>query len=812
MYKVKLVLFALFSFGLFHANASDPGDNDYSGKIKGKVIDKKSNHPIEYATITVLKTSDNSLVTGTISDLDGNFEIKDLEAGSYIVEITFLGYTKITRSAIEVGKSGTINLGQIYLLSDGETLDEVVVLASQASVDYQIDKKVVAVSEQMASASMSAVEVLENIPSIQVDFEGNVLLRGSSGFTVLIDGKPTVLDPSDVLRSMPASTILNIEIITNPSSRYQPDGTGGIINIVTKKNRMQGLNGLANANVGNFGSYGADLLLNYRRKHVNFYVSGDYGKRPFPGESYTERRTTLDGVTTIITSEGESERLRQRQGIRAGLDWDITKNDLFSLGVRLGKHGHGGTSELSYVTSYEPSNGIIEEFSSNESIRGGNFLSITNNFVHKFQKKGQELALQLNYRYRNGDEYSENRLSDADKVVTSGARTTEKGPSNRWDIRLDYNHPISKKAGFETGLQFRKSFSVDETELFWYEPDVADFVIQEDKSNTTNYDRKIMALYGIFKGELNNFGYQAGLRTEYTFRDIESVQLNQNFTIDRWDLFPSVHMSYSLPEENQVMASYSRRIDRPRGWNLEPFVTWSDLFNVRQGNPNLLPEYIDAMEMAYLKKWKKSSFSLETYYRIKHNKIERILEVYDEETFLMTFVNVGKDYSLGVEGMFNLVPTKWWEVNLMGNLFDYRIEGELDEQSFSTRSTNWNTRINNTFKITKNLRYQLSFNYNSPSVRAQGESRGYYVFNTAIRSDFFDKKLSVVLQVRDIFRTRQRVSISEDENFYNYRSHRSFAPMVSASVSYRINNYKNKRGRNGGDGGDGGDDEGGAEF
>ncbi len=811
MGKIKIFLLTLLCFGIANIVTADPENNDYNGKIKGKVIDKKSNHPIEYATITVLKAEDNSLVTGTISDLDGNFEIKNLAKDTYTVEITFLGYAKITKSEVIVGKTGTTDIGNVFLQADGQLLDEVVVVANQANVDYQIDKKVVAVSEQLASASMSAVEVLENIPSIQVDFEGNVLLRGSSGFTVLIDGKPTVLDPSDVLRSMPASTILNIEIITNPSSRYQPDGTGGIINIVTRKNRMQGLNGLANANVGNFKSYGADLLLNYRKDNVNFYVSGDLGKRPFPGESYTERRTTIDGLTTIITSEGESERLRQRQGIRAGLDWDLTKNDLFSLGVRFGSHAHGSSSELNYVTTYEPENGILEEFSSNQSQRGGTFFNLTNNFVHKFERKGQELALQVNYRYRDGDEYSENLLSDADNFVTSGARTTEKGPSNNWDIRLDYNHPLSSKAGFETGFQFRKDFSVDETELSWYEPDVADFVLQEDKSNTTNYDSKIFALYGIFKGELENFGYQAGLRTEYTFRDIESVKLNQNFTIDRWDLFPSVHMSYQLPEDNQVMASYSRRIDRPRGWNLEPFQTWSDLFNVRQGNPNLLPEFIDAMEMAYLKKWDKSSFSLETYYRIKHNKIERILEVYDEETFLMTFVNVGKDYALGIEGMFNLVPYKWWEINLMGNVFDYRIEGELDEQSFSNRSFNWNTRVNNTFKITKNLRFQLSFNYNSPSVSAQGENRGYYVFDSAIRSDFLDKKLSVVLQVRDIFRTRERVSITEDANFYNYRSRRSFAPMVSASVSYRINNYRNKRDKNGRGDGAGGDDEGG-EF
>ncbi|MCB0650306.1 MAG: TonB-dependent receptor [Saprospiraceae bacterium] len=804
MNKVKLLLLFFFSIVLTLPLTAGSMDPDANGKIKGKVIDQQSKNPIEYATITVYNTVDSSIVTGTISDYNGDFEITNLNAGLYFVEITFLGFEMISRDAIEVEKgSKAVDLGEIRLSPDKQTLKEVVVLANQNSVEYQIDKKVVTVSEQMTSASMSAVEVLENIPSIKVDFEGNVLLRGSSGFTVLIDGKPTVLDPSDVLRQTPASTILNIEIITNPSSRYQPDGTGGIINIVTKKSRMLGFNGLLNLNGGVFGSYGGDFLVNYKREKTNYYVSADYGYQPFPGESYSDRLTTIDGISTRIVSEGKSERLRNNQGLRAGFDWDISDKDLFSLGLRMGKYNRGGSSELDYLTTQEADNFSMHEFSINESGRSGNYYNMTGSYLHKFNNDQHELSLQLNYRARKGDEYSENVLKDEGQTITSGAQTTEKGPSNNWEMRLDYTRPIGSKNMFETGLQLRRGFSVDETELFLYDTDIQDFVLQQDKGNSINYDRKIYALYGIYKGSWNKFGYQAGLRGEYTYRDIQAVELNKNFTINRWDLFPSVHFSYQLPKENQVMANYSRRIDRPHGWALEPFLSWSDLFNVRRGNPELKPEYIDALEMSYLKSWEKSSLSLEAYYRIKHNKIERILEVYDEETFLTTFANVGKDYSLGLEAMYNYTLFKWWELNLMGNLYDYRIVGQLDELAFENSSFNWSGRINNTFKLTQDIRFQLDYDYNSPSITAQGETKGYYAFNLALRSDFFDKKLSAVLQVRDVFGTRKRISIVEDANFYNYRSWRNYAPMVSLSLSYRFNNYNpmEKKGENGNDNG-----------
>ncbi len=257
------------------------------------VYDQASNQPIEFATIALFNANDSTLVTGTITDPDGNFNATKIAEGNYYIQVSFLGYEEMHYSDLVIDRSNRrLDIGTIFLETSSQLLDEVVISNERNAVEFRIDKKVISVGEQMTAASLSAVEVLENVPSIRVDVEGNVSLRGSTGFTVLIDGKPTVLDPSDVLRQTPASTIENIEIITNPSSRYQPDGTGGIINIITKKNRMLGLQGLFNLKTNTFGEYGGDFLLNYRKGNANVYFGGDYRNSPYPGETSSERRTT----------------------------------------------------------------------------------------------------------------------------------------------------------------------------------------------------------------------------------------------------------------------------------------------------------------------------------------------------------------------------------------------------------------------------------------------------------------------------------------------------------------------------------------
>jgi outer membrane receptor protein involved in Fe transport len=794
---IVVMIFSLFVTVNIHADGIPDG-----GQVKGLVIDKKSKLPVEYATIALFNAIDSTLVTGTITDKNGNFKATKIAEGNYYIKVNFLGYEEMQYSNLVIDNSNRpLDLGKIFLETSSQILEEVVITNDRNPVEFQIDKKVVHVGEQMTAASFSAVEVLENVPSIRVDVEGNVSLRGSTGFTVLIDGKPTVLDPSDVLRQTPASTIENIEIITNPSSKYQPDGTGGIINIITKKNRMLGIQGLFNLKTSTFGEYGGDFLLNYRKGNANVYFGGDYRNSPYPGEISSERRTTLGDSTTIIKAAGDSERLRGGGGLRMGLDWDISPRNSISIGIRAGEYKGLNNSQLDYLTYRDPYDFETRELSLNESGRGARYYNLTGSFQHKFEQKDHELMLQFNHRLRKGDEFSENYLLDENESVNQGTRTTEKGPSNQLEIKLDYTKPLGDKHGLEAGFQIRGGTSGDATELYIFDMDEQAFIHQPDKSNYTNYIRNIYALYGIFKGESGNLGYQAGLRGEYTDRAITSEESIEDYTMERYDFFPTLHLSYKLPGENQLMASYSRRIDRPRGYYLEPFITWTDMYNVRQGNPSLKPEYIDAMELGFIHSREKSQLSLEAYYRIKHNKVERTREVYQEGILLQTFTNVGTDYSLGLEALYNISLFPWWELNLMGDLYDYRIDSDING-SASYHSFNWGTRVNNTFSIAKRIRVQFNGNYNSATVTTQGEDKGYYSFDAAIRSDFLDKSLSLVLQVRDVFSTMERVSVTQDVDFYNYYSRSTRAPIISFTASYRLNKFKqSNRGNRLGDGG-----------
>ena len=794
-------------FNIFFALNSFADGLPDGGQVRGKVVDQKSEQPIEYATVALFNAIDSSLVTGTITDQEGNFHATKIEEGTYYIKVNFLGYKEMQYSEFVIDSDNPRHdLGKIVLEISSQMLEEVVISNERNPVEFQIDKKVISVGEQMTSASLSAVEVLENVPSIRVDVEGNVSLRGSTGFTVLIDGKPTVLDPSDVLRQTPASTIENIEIITNPSSRYQPDGTGGIINIITKKNRVLGLQGLFNLKTSTFGEYGGDFLLNYRKGNANVYVGGDYRNSPYPGETFSERRTTLGDTTTIIKAAGDTEWLRGGGGVRMGLDWDVSPRNNISIGVRAGQFSGQGNSSLDYLTYRDPYDFETRELSINESSRGAFYYNLTGSLLHKFEQKDHELMLQINQRLRRGEELSENLLIDESGSVNQGTRTTEKGPSGDLEVKLDYTKPIGEKHGLEAGFQLRSSNSEDATELYNFDLEEQDFILQPEKSNDVNFQRNIYALYGIFKGESGNLGYQAGLRGEYTYRNITATESVEDYTIERYDFFPTLHLSYKLPGENQLMASYSRRIDRPRGWSLEPFITWVDMYNVRRGNPALEPEYIDAMELGFIHSREKSQLSLEAYYRIKHNKVERTREVYQEGILLQTFTNVGTDYSLGTEALYNISLFKWWELNLMADLYDYRIDSERDGASYTYHSFNWGTRVNNTFNIAKRIRIQFDGNYNSATVTTQGEDKGYYSFNAAVRSDFLNKALSLVLQVRDVFSTMERVSVTQDADFYNYFSRSTRAPIISLTASYRLNNFKQSNR------GDRSDEGGGEEF
>lgn len=758
------------------------------GSIKGMVIDANSKMPVEYATVAIFTHSSDTPLTGTLSETGGRFRIAGLNQGTFDVVISFMGYeTRRYEQVVIRTDQMHVNLGNVVLKPSTETIQQVDVVATRNSVEYKIDKKIVNVSKQLAAASMTAVEVLENVPSVKVDLDGNVALRGSSSFTVLIDGRPTVLEASEALKQIPASSIENIEIITNPSVKYAPDGTAGIINVILKKNRSQGIQGQVSANVGLDDKYGADLLLNLRKNKLNFSVGANYNKRYFPGYSFSDRSTfNQDSVYNVIAN-GTGNREFSHSSIRLGLDYDLTEKDVISIGSRLGSFRMNNTSDLAYLEKVYFQNNLIEEIESKniqKMTRDRNFYSVNGSWQHNFDKKGHQLLSMIDYSDRKMGGGNRSELTN---TSTQTIRNDDDADARRTEVKIDYTKPFGTNNRLEAGFQGRFDHNTSETQLY------LNNTLNQDFSNSAVFDQGIYSLYASYSGKVKNLGYQAGLRTELTDREIEVNETQENFQIHRWDFFPTFFLSYQLPKENQVMASYTRRISRQREWFFFPYLQYVDAYNVRRGDPLLAPELIDSYELNYIKQFKKAQLSIETFYRVTHDKTEFILDAYQGNIAIQRPVNIGKDYSLGIEGNYNMKVTPWWEPTLMGSLYRYKVDTFRGGAKSTRESTNWDVRFNNNFMLYKGLLLQTNLNYSSPTVNSQGSTEGYYSIDAAMRMDFFNRKFSAVIQARDLFQTAIRKSTIDTDAVQAYTKEYMKAPIVTLTFTYRINDFRPKR-------------------
>lgn len=772
-----------------------PGETQTSmtGIIQGKIVDPQSNQPIGYATIKLFQEESQQLITGAISDSTGKFKVKEVAPGSYNLEVYFIGYSTKTMTNLEITRRNYIvNLGNISLQQSVGELEEVVVSADKEAIQYQLDKKIIRVDQQVIGAGGTATDLLQNVPSITVDIQGQVRLRGSTSFTVFIDGKPSILDANDALNQIPAKAIENIEIITNPSAKYDPDGTGGIINIITKKSSLDGISGLVSINAGLDDKYGTNFLLNYRKNKWNLYLTGNYTKRYYPSTTKTERRINNEEINTSIYSQGRSFWGRLNRKIKGGLDIEFTPKDTWGIAFSYGISDLSMGADLDYTQQFSTTSVL---YSSNDDWRRlKSYPAWTMNYQHQFPQKGHVLNAQLIWDTSLSDEDSENRLIDLNGMLTGSQQNKEDDQSARFRSKIDYSLPLKNDGKFETGYQSRIAGVQESNQLLNYNLDNQAYEALPQFAYHTDYSRDVHAVYTLYAQKFNNLNYQLGLRGEYTKQIIHIDEENQDFSIDRLDYFPTTHISYNISNTQQLMASYSRRIERGRSYYLEPFITWTDAYNVRQGNPGLLPEYISSYEAGYLRYFGDHFISLEGYYRTTTNKIEQVSSVYRENVMLHRFFNVGQDFALGAELMIALDLRKWWHTNLTGTLYQYQIEGSALGQSFNSTSLNWNSRWNNTFKLGKNNTViQFNSSYTSASVSPQGRIEGFFVSNFGIKTDLISHKLALNFQIQDIFNTSKTISIVEGEGFYLYQKTDPRTPMAILTLSFKFGEYKSKK-------------------
>ncbi|HOY37945.1 MAG: TonB-dependent receptor [Bacteroidales bacterium] len=795
-FLITVALLHLFFSTVSNAQEGPRGNAPADGIIFGTIIDNKSNEPIEYANVSIYSLRDSTLVSGGISNKKGVFQITSLRYGKYYVDIDFIGYKKIRVNDVFINpENNNVSLGKIKLSPAVEMLNEVEIEAEGPSVEYKIDRKVITVDKNLSAAGGTAVDVLENTPSVQTDIDGNVSIRGNSNFLVLIDGRPSPVQGSDALQQIPAGSIQSIEIITNPSAKYDPDGVGGIINVILKKDKRTGINGLFSLSYGSFNTLGGDFLVNMRTEKFNFFVGGNYNNRLNKSSGNSEQRTYASD-TLFVYKESQNNRGREDGKLRGGFDFFITPNDVITLSGNIGKDGmHSGADE--YFTSYWLRDNMVSDSISYNNVNSGQhnglYYSADLNFQHKFLKKGHELTAYTYFDYDDNDE-NDQYTQYFSATDTNSYRTREFSISRNLRGQIDYTLPLFEKGKLEAGYQVKQKWSSNNYD---YQSLIVDDWV-DSLTNNYSFDQNIQSGYLTFSHEVGKFGYMLGLRSEYTNRTIHQAAVIVPFdsVYKAFNVFPTLHLSYQLPWEMQVMTSYSRRINRPWDFFLDPYPEVTDAYNIRQGNPMLAPESTNSAELNLQKRFGNNFVSIEGFYRYTTNKFERIKKVSPDNSEIMisTWENIGKDMSLGGELMGNVNLTKWWNLNLSGEAYYYEIVADASGNVNSNNTFTWGARMNNTFKIKKTgTTFQLSGFLRGNSITSQGTTKGSGMVNIALRQDFLDRSLSVTFNLRDIFNTMNHEFISETESFYSYTYMNRKSPTFNITITYKLNDFTKRK-------------------
>lgn len=765
------------------------------GKISGSVTDAETGTPMEYANIRLFSKVDSSLVTGTITSPEGSFMLEKLNNGKYFMKVSFIGFDEMVIDDINLSRTNrNIQLGSLKLSPTANELDAISVKAEKSRVEYQIDKRVINVTKDVIAAGGSAVQVLENTPSVQVDAEGNVSLRGSSDFTVLINGKPTILSGSDALKQLPAATIEKIEVITNPSAKYEADGTSGIINVIVKKNKLQGFNGMLSGSAGTGDKYTGNANFNYKKGKVNVFAGGDFTDNTYSNSIDFNGVQTFNSATYNINYDGKMKFFQEARILRGGFDYYINDKNSLSFSGSFGERGYDRSTNSNYEYINEEN---ISDYSRSDKFQDvyGKVSEINTDYAHDFSENHN---LKTTFHYESWDGYNNDGVKEfeTDKnwndIATKSRFKYEQDEYNYlYRINTDYTRPLGK-GKIETGYQFR--FHDRKDDLLFKDMDVTtnQWNINEEYTNDMHYKRYIQSAYATYSGSKKGVNYQVGLRAEYTDRDIYMSVEDKSHTYKNMALFPSVHLSKELKAKQQLQISYSRRTRRPVAWLLNGTPSFIDPNNIFRGNPDVKPEYINSYEINYRKSFEKTSISAQAYYRQTLNGFTQTHIMDENGVTTHYFANSGQEKAMGLElgANFNLV--KWWQLNLNTNLYNYEIEGEIGETSKTQQNFTWDANMSSTFVLKYNTRIQLNGYYSAKSVSLQGEGDDFITFSLAVNKSFLDGRATLGIVARDLFNTMNFNYKTRDYNYYT-DLHINPEQVFMINFSYRFNNYKHKQ-------------------
>jgi len=790
----RRVIVAVVLLGLAGIVSAQPGAGPSTGAVTGRVFDAESKAPVEFANVVLYALPESTQVSGTVTDKTGAFRLDGVKPGRYCVGVSYIGYRDNTVSGFEIAGGALMDVGRVDIEQQAVPVREVEATGERPAIRFEADKTVVDVNRLPTASSGTAVDALQNVPSVKVDIEGNVTMRGSSNFTVLVDGRPTPLAANEALKQIPAPTIDKIEVITNPSAKYDPEGASGIINVLLKKQRGTGVSSLANVDAGLKGRYNGDALLSYRRGIASVYGGAQLGRRRFDNERSTETRFFSGGETLSVEQAGDGIWQNHYGGGRAGLDLQFGPRDRSSISGRYGMFEGEGTGQLGVIERRLPADSATTYGTGAGWEFGSRYWFAMADHEHQFDTAGHKLTGRATWVASDGENSSRTTRYDAAGDTTSGLQIEQPGPWRRLQFDLEYVLPLRNSGNIEAGYE-GKLERVDQEYRLSRLNAVSGFYELDSLSSHPYYGTQDNhALYAVGSRTWSKLNVKPGLRVEYGTRLIDVLDDTLQWPDPRpgWDLFPSLHLSYSLPANQQLTAGYSRRIDRPNPWMLRPFRVWQDDHRVNEGNPDLLASYVNSVEAGYELPFGANQLLLQGYWRTTSNMNEWVTSRDNADTTLLLVrpENIGQDRSLGLELSANVSPTKWLNAFLTGNVYDYLETGTVVGVPFERGALTWYSSLRLTATLPTSTQLQLSGWLSSPTIAAQGSNDVYYSASAAVKQFFLKRALSVTLRCANLLGPTAWKTWSDGPGFHTNSEYTNEGYILSLALSYNFNNFR----------------------
>ncbi len=734
-------------------------------KIEGTILDITSNEPIPYATIMVNDKETGQMLTGTSTEDDGRFEV-ETPTGNVTLLISFMGYETMTITDLTVD-NGRASLGNISLKTNSQVLDEIMVIGEKSTMEFDLDKRVFNVGSDISSTGVSALEVLNKVPSVNVDIEGQIQLRGNGGVQILINGKPSVLadERTNALGTITADMIESIEVITNPSARYNAEGTAGILNIILKKEEKRGLNGSISANTGLPDNHSIGLSMNKRTDHFNLFTQLGAGYRSFPYDTESENHDKINNTTLL--NNGTAYRDEFFYNFTLGTDYHINEYNIITLSGNFAYEIENQPSRTNY-TFLDASGVPVSTWYREESTEANNpkwqyDLQYSKGFADNedhlllFSAMGSFFGKDQSSRFFNNVLTGPN--NDFDQRTATNFQQTD------YTFKLDYTNPISDIFTIETGGQYLINDVGNDYSVSSFQDN--EWIEEPALTNLFEYNQKVLAAYGTGGYKWDKWGLKLGLRLENTDLSTLLTNTSEDNSKNYTDFFPSLHTSYQISDQVSLQAGYTKRIFRPRLWDLNPFFNIRDNYNIRTGNPNLRPEYSDSYELSSIFKLGRTSFNASLFHLYTTDMVERVT-TFSENVQTTIPLNVGTNHATGIEINGKYVPADWLTFNGDFNWNHYNREGDYESQSFNFTGNRWSGRIMSKFGLPAGFDVEITGEYQSGYKTVQSEVSGSPSVDLGIRKKIKNGKFVINAGIRNLLDSQVRESITDQPGYYLY--------------------------------------------